>query len=113
MLFRSDTTLITAKAGSRLRLVFRNADDMLHNVVICAPGRGQAVGEAAMALGIDGPAKNYVPDSADVLFHTQLTQPGTSDTIFIDVPSKPGDYDFLCTFPGHAVLMWGTLSVGK
>ena len=38
------------------------------------PGIAQAVGEAAMALGIDGPAKNYVPDSADVLFHTQLTQ---------------------------------------
>jgi uncharacterized cupredoxin-like copper-binding protein len=106
-----DTTLLTAKAGSRLRLVFRNSDDMLHNFVLCAPGRGQAVGEAAMALGIDGPAKNYVPDSADVLFHTQLTQPGTSDTIFIDVPTKPGDYDFLCSFPGHAALMKGILRV--
>ncbi len=28
-------------------------------------------------------------------------------------PSKPGEYEFVCTFPGHAVLMWGTLSVTK
>lgn len=28
-------------------------------------------------------------------------------------PTQPGDYEFVCTFPGHAVLMWGTLSVSK
>ncbi|WP_414660893.1 plastocyanin/azurin family copper-binding protein [Horticoccus sp. 23ND18S-11] len=106
-----DTTLLTAKAGSRLRLVFRNADDMLHNFVLCAPGRGQTVGAAAMALGLDGAAKSYVPDSDDVLYHTSLVQPGTSDTIFINVPSAPGDYDFVCTFPGHSVLMKGILRV--
>jgi len=44
-----DTTLVTVKAGSRVRLVFRNGDDMLHNFVICAPGKGQAVGAAADA----------------------------------------------------------------
>ena len=106
-----DTTLLTAKAGSRLRLVFRNADDMLHNFVLCTPGRGQSVGAAAMALGLDGAAKSYVPDSEDVLYHTSLVQPGTSDTIFINVPSAPGDYDFVCTFPGHSVLMKGILRV--
>lgn len=106
-----DTTQLTAAAGSRLRLVFRNSDDMLHNFVLCAPGRGPAVGEAAMALGIDGTAKNYVPETTDVLFHTSLVQPGGSDTIFIDVPKTPGDYDFICTFPGHSALMKGVLRV--
>jgi azurin len=106
-----DTTLITVKAGSRVRLVFRNSDDMLHNFVLCAPGRGQAVGEAALALGIEGTAKNYVPESDDVLYHTALTQPGATETIFITVPTKAGDYDFVCTFPGHATLMKGILKV--
>lgn len=106
-----DTTLITVKAGSRVRLVFRNADDMLHNFVLCAPGRGQAVGAAAMALGIDGSAQNFVPESDDVLYHTALTQPGASDTIFFTAPAKPGDYDYVCTFPGHSVLMKGILRV--
>ena len=105
-----DTTLLTVKPGSRVRLVFRNSDDKTpHNFVLCAPGRGQAVGEAAMALGIDGPAKNYVPEIADVLFHTALTLPGASDTIFITMPTAPGDYDFVCTFPGHSALMKGIL----
>lgn len=106
-----DTTLLTVKAGSRVRLVFRNSDDMLHNFVLCAPGRGQAVGEAALALGIDGNAKNFVPDTDDVLYHTALTLPDASDTIFFTAPTKPGDYDFVCTFPGHSALMKGILRV--
>ena len=106
-----DTTQLTVRAGARVRLVFRNSDDMLHNFVLCAPGTGQAVGAAAMTLGIDGPAKNYVPESNDVLFHTALTQPGATDAIFFTAPSAPGDYDFICSFPGHAALMKGTLRV--
>ena len=77
-----DTTELTVKAGAHVRLVFRNTDDMLHNFVLCAPNRGQTVGAASMTLGIDGAEKSYVPDSDDVLFHTALTLPGASDTIF-------------------------------
>jgi azurin len=106
-----DTALLSVKAGARVRLVFRNSDDMLHNFVLCTPGRGQAVGEAAVALGLDGPAKNFVPDSGDVLYHTALTLPNASDTIFFTAPTKPGDYDYICSFPGHAALMKGILRV--
>ncbi|MEO6001775.1 MAG: plastocyanin/azurin family copper-binding protein [Opitutus sp.] len=106
-----DTTEITVKAGSHVRLVFRNSDDMLHNFVLCNPGRGPAVGEAAMALGLDGAAQNYVPDSADVLYHTAITLPDTSDTIYFTAPTKPGDYDFICSFPGHYQVMKGVLHV--
>ncbi|MEO6245313.1 MAG: plastocyanin/azurin family copper-binding protein [Opitutaceae bacterium] len=106
-----DTTLLTVKAGARVRLIFRNTDDMLHNFVLTQPGRGQAIGEASMALGIEGAAKHYVPDSPDVIVHTQLTLPETSDTIFFTAPTKPGDYDYVCTFPGHSQLMKGILRV--
>jgi azurin len=84
---------------------------MLHNFVLCAPGKGQIVGAAALTFGLEGAEKNYVPDSADVLFHTALTQPGASDTIFFTAPTTPGDYDFICSFPGHAALMKGVLHV--
>ncbi|MBL9187166.1 MAG: hypothetical protein JNK23_06795 [Opitutaceae bacterium] len=106
-----DQTLLTVKAGARVRLIFKNTDDMLHNFVLCAPGRGQAVGEAALALGLDGPAKHYIPETADVLYHTAVALPETSDTIFFTAPAKPGDYDFVCTFPGHSQLMKGILRV--
>jgi azurin len=106
-----DAELLTVKAGARIRLVFRNPDDMLHNFVLCAPGRGQAVGTAALTLGLDGAVKNYVPDSPDVIVHTALTQPGGSDTIYFSAPAAPGDYDYICSFPGHSVLMKGVLRV--
>jgi uncharacterized cupredoxin-like copper-binding protein len=106
-----DIEKITAKPGSRIRLVFRNADDMLHNFVLCAPGKGQAVGEQAMQMGVEGMARSYVPDSDDVLYHTALIEPEGSDTIYLTVPTTPGDYDYLCTFPGHSTLMKGILRV--
>lgn len=106
-----DTELITVKAGTRLRLTFRNSDDMLHNFVLANPGRATAIGQAALDLGLDGAARNYVPDSPDVLYHTALLQPGTSESIFFVVPEKPGDYEFLCTFPGHFQLMRGIFRV--
>jgi len=106
-----DQTLLTVKAGARLRLVFRNTDDMLHNFVLAAPGKGESVGNAALALGVEGAAKNYVPDTDDVLFHTALVLPEASDTIYFTAPTTPGDYDYLCSFPGHATLMKGILRV--
>jgi azurin/glucose/arabinose dehydrogenase len=106
-----DQTLIVVKPGARVRVVLRNQDEMLHNFVLCAPGRGTAVGEKAMALGLDGMAKNYVPDTADVLYHTAVLQPEASDTIFFQVPTTPGDYDYICSFPGHYMMMRGILRV--
>jgi azurin len=38
-------------------------------------------------------------------------QPETSDTIFFNAPTVPGDYDFVCTFPGHSALMKGIFRV--
>jgi len=106
-----DQTFLKVKTGARVQIVFRNGDDMLHNFVLCAPGRGQEVGTAALALGIEGPAKNYVPDSAAVIVHTAVLQPEATDRIFFTAPTKPGDYDFICSFPGHAALMKGILRV--
>lgn len=106
-----DTELIKVKAGARIRILFKNADDMLHNFVVTKPGRGNAVGQAAMELGLDGPARSYVPESDDVLYHTSLLQPGDSEAIYFTVPEKPGDYEFLCTFPGHFQLMRGIFRV--
>jgi len=109
MKFDQEELVVTA--GETIQFVFRNSDDMLHNVVICRPGTGQAVGAAAMAMGIDGPANNYVPESDDVLYHTALTQPESTERIFFTAPEQPGDYDYICSFPGHAGIMKGILRV--
>lgn len=50
---------------------------------------------------------------SQILAATKLLDPGQKETLKLKAPAQPGDYEFVCTFPGHAVLMWGTLSVGK
>jgi azurin len=84
---------------------------MLHNFVLCTPGQGQAIGALALNLGVAGAAKNYVPDSPEVLYHSAVIQPGASDTIYFIAPTTPGDYDFICSFPGHALVMKGIIRV--
>lgn len=106
-----DQNLITVQAGSRIAFTFENDDDMAHNVVITLPESADSVGEAAMNLGLDADALEFVPRMDEVLFHTSMLQPGQSETIYFEIPDTPGDYDFVCTFPGHHISMRGVLRV--
>ena len=98
-------------AGSRVQLVFNNNDDMLHNLVITKPGTAMQIGQAAIQLGLQGHEMGYVPESDDVLFHTGLLEPETAETLYFTAPTEPGTYAFVCTFPGHAATMQGTIRV--
>jgi uncharacterized cupredoxin-like copper-binding protein/glucose/arabinose dehydrogenase len=106
-----DRDMITVQAGSRVALTFNNDDDMAHNVVIVEPGQADAVGEAAMNLGLQADALEFVPRMDEVRYHTSMLQPGQTETIYIDIPDVPGDYEFVCTFPGHHISMRGILWV--
>ena len=99
------------KAGSKVRFVFNNNDDMMHNLLVVKPGQADAVADAAMQLGLDGVAKDYVPAMEAVLYHTSLLQPEASETIYFVAPDEPGAYIFVCTFPGHALTMRGIMRV--
>jgi len=106
-----DTEVITLRAGARVQLTLRNTDDMLHNLVIVAPGQADAVGEAALQLGLQGEAQYYVPEMDEVLFHTAILQPESAETIYFTAPGEPGTYQFVCTFPGHHLVMRGEVRV--
>ncbi|WP_338871135.1 plastocyanin/azurin family copper-binding protein [Spirosoma sp. SC4-14] len=101
------------KAGSKVRVVFNNEDDMLHNFVVVQPGTAIQVGELAMKLGLEGQEKNYIPASDKVLNHTNLLQPNTNETIYFIAPEKPGDYTYECSVPGHFYVMQGIMKVVK
>lgn len=103
-------TRFDAAAGTPLALTLKNTCIMPHNLVLVAPGKGDAVFEQAMAL-TDGLAKNYVPDAATVLAATKLVNPGQSEAIRFTVPAQPGEYPYLCTFPGHGAVMRGVMRV--
>ncbi len=106
-----DVDLINVQAGSTIALTFENDDDMAHNVVIALPETADPVGEAAMRLGLDADALEYVPRMDEVLYHTSMLQPGQSETIYFRAPEETGDYDYVCTFPGHHISMRGILRV--
>lgn len=110
-----DKKLITLKAGTRVSLRFVNPDGMLHNLLIIKPGSLQKVGAAADAMLRNPNAADlqYVPKIPEVLFSTKLLSTGESDTIEFTVPSTPGDYPFVCTFPGHWRGMNGIIRVTK
>ncbi len=96
--------------GSKVQLVFNNSDDMLHNLLVVNPGTAEEVGKTAMGLGLEGTQLGYIPDSEDVLYHTCLLQPESSQDIYFVAP-KAGDYTYVCTFPGHYISMQGTMKV--
>lgn len=106
-----DKDFFEVKAGSKVQITFNNNDDMLHNLVIVMPNTAIEVGEEAIEMGLEGSQKNYIPDSEDVLFHTNILPPETSETIYFEAPAVPGDYTYVCTFPGHAYVMQGIMKV--
>jgi azurin len=86
---------------------------MLHNLVITKPGTADNVGMLATKMGLSGERLNYIPKTSDILYHTRILQPKESDAIYFTAPSVPGDYMYICTYPGHFMVMRGVLKVTK
>jgi azurin len=106
---------LTLKAGSSVELTFSNPDVLQHNFLLLKPGSKEKVGALADAMLTDPEAmkKHYVPESTDILAKTKLVNPFGKEVIKFSVPDEPGDYPYICTFPGHWRLMFGTLKVTK
>jgi putative membrane-bound dehydrogenase-like protein len=110
-----DKKLIQVKAGQKVVVNLENPDGMQHNFLVIKPGTLQKVGKAADDMLTDPKAseKQYVPNIPEVLFATKLVNTGETVTLEFTVPNVPGDYPFVCTFPGHWRGMNGILRVSK
>lgn len=110
-----DLKSFTVEAGKPVQIIFANPDFMQHNLVIVKPNMLQTVGKAAdkLAANPKGAELQYVPDMSEVLFNTPLVNPQKEVTLEFTAPSQPGDYPFVCTFPGHWSIMNGTMKVVK
>ncbi|MDB4541357.1 plastocyanin/azurin family copper-binding protein [Akkermansiaceae bacterium] len=106
-----DVKNFNLKAGKKVKLIFVNPDFMPHNLVIVKPGTADAVGNSAIALGAEGFKKAWLPESADILHASRLLEKGETQELEFTAPTTPGDYQFICTFPGHAGIMRGTIHV--
>ena len=87
------------------------ADVMGHNVVISKEADVQGVAGDGVSAGVAG---GYLKaDDARVVAKTELIGGGKTTSVSFPVSKikDGGPYTFFCSFPGHAALMRGTISV--
>lgn len=109
-------TLIEVPAGQEITINFVNAghmpkDKMGHNLVILQLGKNPNVFMAEAAYARES---EYIPTVYEdwILAHSPLLGGGQSAKITFTAPAIPGEYPFICTFPGHyAVGMKGVMRV--
>lgn len=106
-----DVKSFDLKAGKKVKVIFVNPDFMPHNFVVTKPGKADSVAAAAIALGADGFKKQFLPETDDILHATKLLEKGQTEELEFTAPTEPGEYQFICTFPGHATLMRGVITV--
>jgi azurin len=105
-----DKTKLSVPSGSKVHLVLTNHGTvavMTHNWVLVRKGA-----EAHVAAdGLEKAATTgYVVPGDDVLAYTPMAPPGKTAEVIFDAPA-PGTYPFICTFPGHYMVMKGELTV--
>lgn len=106
-----DKVRFQVKPKQRVKLVFTNTDDMDHNLLVVAPGSRDRVVQQAALLGSDGPSKEYNPNTDDVLWSIPILHGGDSKEVEFIAPDKEGVYPYVCTAPGHGMLMYGAMYV--
>lgn len=101
------------KRSQPVRLIFDNPDVTQHNLVIVKPGAVEEIGNASnlMAADKNGEAKHFIPPSKKILHHTKLLKEHEKETLRFKAPKEPGTYPYLCTYPGHWVIMQGVMIV--
>lgn len=107
-----DKTKFTVNAGQEVILTFTNKgvlplETMGHNVVVLEKNADVAKFANASAKAKE---TNYISELyiTDIIAQTKLLGPGESETIKFTL-KEPGEYTFICTFPGHWIAMKGTI----
>lgn len=102
-----DLTAFEVAPGQKVIVTFKNVGttpkfSMGHNFVLL--DRAVNVGNVQTFLdkASTEAAHDYVPPGAkEVLAHSKLLGPNETDTVTFTAPFVPGEYLYLCSFPGH------------
>src|SRR5438046_3391460 len=88
---------------------------MPHNMVIVQPGAREEVGNEAQSMSgtPNKQGKAYLPKSKKIIASSKLLEPGQKETLKLTAPEKPGEYEYVCTYPEHWKVMFGQLVVVK
>jgi putative heme-binding domain-containing protein len=104
--------------GQPVKLVFTNPDATNHNLLIVRPDALEEVGMAANAMAKDPKNANsdFIPaeKQALILQASPMIGPTRDSRVHVmrfNAPTEPGIYPYVCTFPGHWVVMKGDMVV--
>lgn len=112
---RFDPPRLEAQPGESLQLEIQNTDvsHQPHNFVLVKPGMVQEVVKAAMEMGETGPNKGFIPEHQAVLASSgKVVDPEGKVQLKFVTPEEAGIYGYVCSVPGHGMVMYGALYVG-
>lgn len=104
---------IKVKAGQTVRLTLKHVGEMEksvmgHNWVLLK--QGTVINEFGQKA-VQAKDNDYIPEGTDaVITHTKMIGGGEEVTIEFEAPAA-GEYDFICSFPGHYSVMNGKFIV--
>lgn len=118
---RYDTPRLVVEAGKPFEVIFENVDVMPHNIVFVQPGTRQKIAEEVQTMKpdkLDKEGRAYMPGDGKkldnrVMGASRLLEPGQKESVKVNAPGKEGEYEYVCTFPGHWLIMFGKLVVTK
>ena len=110
----------TVKPGQPTKIVFTNPDATDHNLLIVRDGDLEEVGLAAneMARYPVNANSDFIPASKQhlILESSPMIGPTRKSRVHVmrfTAPTQPGVYPYVCTFPGHWVIMKGEMIVAE
>ncbi|WP_166829380.1 PVC-type heme-binding CxxCH protein [Thalassoroseus pseudoceratinae] len=110
----------SAKPGQPVKVVFTNGDATDHNLVFVKPNALAEVGMAANEMAKDprNASSDFIPpQKRNLILHASPmigpTRPTQVHVLRFKAPTEPGIYPYVCTFPGHWVVMNGVMVVAK
>ena len=112
---RFDPPRFEAKPGDLIALNLENVDvsHQPHNFVIVQPGLVQDIVKLAMDLAASGASQGALPKHPGIIASSaDILNPESKAVLQFKVPETPGVYGYVCTVPGHGVVMYGAMYVG-
>jgi azurin len=99
---------IDAKPGEKIKVVLTAVGsmpkaEMAHNFVLLAKGTDASSFAMAAAMARD---TGYIPaakKSSILAMTPQMVGAGEKTEVVFDAPKEPGEYTYICTFPGHFI----------
>ena len=103
--FNLDIITVPALKAITIKLTNTSSDaTMPHNVVFIEKGKANEVGQNGLKHRDNGFVK---PNDLNVIAYSELAQIGETRYVTFKSP-KRGEYEFICSYPGHWGLMKGT-----